>query len=275
MQENTNKESSKLEDTVEGDAKVQGSMRRKVGVSYPIPSQAADPNSTAITETPKLDGEVVKRRRFSGSFREKTRNFRIQMRRRSGSWFSAAADKSSDSDLTSDPSSATNIPTISVSEDASLDESSLSISSRNNKSRSSFVSIFSKRKSKYFAEEGAEPVTRRRSECNRQIDPDELLNKQLSTSVSVPVIAYHSRESNDSRVAEVISEESIDNANEANGFTSALDRDVQNGKSPCAQTIVGNRSPVLRENFVGATEKKHKKGKIMKTLRNIIGKGNN
>ena len=249
-------------------------LRRKIGVSYTSPGRILDSDSI-VSDTPKSDGDVVKRRRFSGSFRERTRNFRIQMRRRSGTWFTAAAEKSSDLDLTSNSSSATNIPSISVSEETSQDDSSLSTPNRNSKSRSSFVSIFGKRKSKHYSDDSSEPVTRRRSECNRKIDPDELLDKQLSTSISAPIITYPGKESKESTVAEVISEEPLENVNEINEV-STTEIDVKNGKSSCADELVVNGSSMLQEDVeTTTTEKKHKKGKIMKTLRNIIGKGKN
>lgn len=276
-QENRQDERLKMDDAIKEDEKARESipLRRKVGVSYPIPSQFTDSNDAVATETPKSEDEVVKRRRFSESFRERTRNFRIQMRRRSGSWFTAAAEKSSDLDLTSNSSSATNIPSISVSEDILLDDSSVNVAGRSNKNKSPFVSIFGKRKTKYYSDENGESVTRWRSECGQQLDPDELLDKQLSKSVSAPLMTYPNKETKESTLPEIISEETVENINEAKGVTST-DNDVRSGKSSFAESVMENDSPLQRENSgTSVTEKKNKKGKIMKTLRNFVGKGKN
>lgn len=239
-------------------------LRRKVGVSYSVPSQILDSGSIDTTETPKSDSDSIKRRRFSGSFRERTRNFRIQMRRRSGTWYTAADEKGSDLDITSSSN-----PTVKVSSVA------VSPFNGNSKTRSSFVSIFSKRRSKHFDDEVTEPVTRRRSECNSRIDPDELLDRQLSTSISAPIITYPPKDCKESTVSEVISEENLENETELSGLDSK-NMDVDNGKSPCAQNLVSNGSSTLLEDSDTCTsDKKHKKGKIMKTIRNIIRKGKN
>ena len=268
-------EQIEFESTIQDEKNPKGNvqMRRRVGVSYPEPSQILDCNSIDETEAPKGDNESVKRRRFSGSFRERTRNFRIQMRRRSGTWFTTAEEKDSDLDLSLSSSSAMKTPSITLSEGTSHDDSSTSALNRNTKTRSSFASIFGKRKSKHYSDESTEPVTRRQSECNRRIDPDELLDRQLSTSQSAPIISYPPKESKESTVSEVISEETLENETELNTVDQTpLDSDST--ETHCEQNFVSNgASPPQKDIDACTNDKKQKKGKIMKTLRNIIRKG--
>jgi len=252
-------------------------LRRKVGVSYPLPSQMLDSGSIDLAVTPNSESEAVKKRRYSGSFRERTRNFRIQLRRRSGTWFTATGDKDSDFDLISHSNAAEKAPSMSIGSDSSCDDSSMSTLSRNSKTRSSFISIFSKRKSKNYSDENPEPVTRRRSECNQsKVEPDDLPHRGLSTSVSAPIITYPAKESKESTVPEMISEEPVDNETELNGLDSKY-VNSDNPKSPCEENVTTNgaSSPLSDGNSTVANDKKRKKGKIMKTLRSLIGKGKN
>ena len=250
-------------------------LRRKFGVSYSAPSQIPDSGSVDTTETPKSDNEPIKRTHLSGSFRERTRNFRIQMRRRSGSWYTATEEKSSDLDITSSSSPTAKVSSMDVGMETSCIDSSAKPLNRSSKTRSSFVSVFRKRRSKQFNEDDTEPVTRRRSECNNRIDPDELLNRQLSTSISAPIITYPSKDCKESTVSEVISEENLENETELIGLDTK-NMDIDSGESPCAQNFISNGSSTLLEDTDTCTsDKKHKKGKIMKTLRSIIRKGKN
>ncbi|XP_065064611.1 uncharacterized protein LOC135690843 isoform X3 [Rhopilema esculentum] len=260
------------ENDIQVDANANGNLplRRKVGVAYPSSATVLDSEVMDTTQSIKSDDEVVKKRRFSGSFRERTRSFKIQVRRRSGTWFSTSALKNSDLNLTGNDGSSSHTPSITVSDEHSLDDGSPRTPRRNTKSRSSFMSLFSKRKLKSNDNDSSKPE-RRRSECHTKTENSELAYNRMSTSISAPLIAAQRKESMVSKVNEVISEEGLESAvdikyEEEDATTkeqSVDDENLQaNGSIQTQETAVNNSS-----------EKKHKKGKLMKTLRNIIGKG--
>ena len=256
-----------LQADVDANSNANGLSRRKFGVSYPSSAIVIDGND-ANSPQAKNDSEVVKRRRFSGSFREKTRNFRIQMRRRSGTWFSATAEKASDLDLSQYPSSA---PSFTISEEYSSNDGSPNTPRRNTKSRSSFMSLFSKRKAKLIAEEDPSQITRRRSDSHKELDPtDTVGHKLLSASISAPIMIEQRKTSGDARVASSICEETIEAIETSNDCLSEEKEDSLRLSNEFEHAN-GNIS-LNDDKHEPLAEKKRKKGKIMKTLRNIIGK---
>ena len=256
-----------LQTDVDANSNSNGLSRRKFGVSYPSSGIVIDGNDANSPQV-KNDNEVVKRRRFSGSFREKTRNFRIQMRRRSGTWFSATAEKASDLDLSQYPSSA---PSFTISEEYSSNDGSPNTPRRNTKSRSSFMSLFSKRKAKLIAEEDPSQITRRRSDSHKELDPtDTVGHKLLSASISAPIMIEQRKTSGDARVASSICEETMEAIGRSNDCLSEEKEDSIRLSNEFEHAN-GNVS-LTDDKHEPLAEKKRKKGKIMKTLRNIIGK---
>ena len=234
--------------------------RRKYGISYSATATGVDSMRDDSTPLAPLNNDL-KQRRFSSSFREKSRNFRIKMRRRSGTWFSTTEEhETSDLDLSYRSPSPAQSRCSTVSED---DTKSKTGSSKG------LISMFTKRKSKLVREDSTH--RRRRSDSDRQTEvANGNEHMSLSPSISAPSFASKRKDSKAVSVDSSIYEEESSYSDAENCAT------VETKNNNCVHSTNGgvHLSAVVENDAMTApAEKKHKRGKIMKTLRHMMGKG--
>eukprot|EP00794_Sanderia_malayensis_P019982 gene19982-21941_t len=266
--------------------------RRKLGVIHHFPPSSATNSPVEATSPSKSTSEDgVKRQRFSNSFRERTREFRIQMRRRSGTWSTAPIeDKEADSTMTSYASSSSTdsrslFPAAANDKRPASATSSPVSSSRGSRIGSSLMSMFNKRKSK---QQSDEDIHRRRSDSDRDFQllktPDD---KVLSVSMSYPNFPNQRKDSKALSISSSICEESYDTNSEHCTNLSTIKDETTTATTPGEKETSEHdltNGHVENGTFSDGTEgtttsksvtKKPKKGKIMRTLRHMMGKGKN
>ncbi len=199
------------------------------------------------------------------------------MRRRSGTWFSATEElKESNLEMTYDsPASRPETPPFIVNQEKASDAS---INSNNNsKSRpgsrgNSLVSLFSKRKPELVSDESE---TRRKSDSDRRLNiaNSPQSHKTLSVAVSDPNFPHRSgRDSKEFSICSSTCEETSDvercgSSSTIEGET-AIDAKHDSSNGNLTVAVID-----AEDKHAESITKKPKKGKLMKTLRQFMGKG--